>query len=549
MAGRRHLHLRRALARQDALERVQRAEQLGYDSTYVDPHRRPRLAHGADGLCRRQRADQARHRRAADLLADAGRDGPAGRHDRRVLGRPDGARARRLPSGHRRELVRQPSSTGRCARCASTSAIVRACFRGEDPPQGEIFQQPLPLHGLRAARRTCRSTSPRLSPKMLRLAGRDRRRGDAVALQPRLHPRGRRARGHGRGASGPASRSTASTSSPPCPPPSPTTRQAAFETMRADLITYWSLPFYRAMIERSGFGDDIAAFDAGMQAGDVERAKAAISDRFLDALTAIGSPDEVRAGHQALRATPAPPRPASAPSRAPTSTPRWKPQRPRSLTLEVADETSCRDGSPLTISHYRRKLVSGSERHPRASPLWWGRMAGGLRLGRRWHSIASPRAAAEGRPRPPDRGPAGLGHRSLQLPLPVLHARRGPAVARPRRAPHLRGDRAPGAAARARWASRDVRLTGGEPLVRRELPDADRDAGRDRGPRRPLADDQRLPARADGGRPRRRGPAAHQRLARLALARPLLPDDPPRLAAAGDRGARGARALSAARRR
>jgi hypothetical protein len=66
--------------------------------------------------------------------------------------------------------------------------------------------------------------------------------------------------------------------------------------MRNDLVTYWSLPFYRAMIERSGFGDDIAGFDEGMSAGDVERAKAAISDRFLDDLTAIGSPDDVNAG-------------------------------------------------------------------------------------------------------------------------------------------------------------------------------------------------------------------------------------------------------------
>ena len=73
-------------------------------------------------------------------------------------------------------------------------------------------------------------------------------------------------------------------------------RAAAYEVMRGDLLTYWSLPFYRAMIERSGFGQDIAAFDAAMGSGDVEQAKQAISDRFLDALTAIGSPDEVRAG-------------------------------------------------------------------------------------------------------------------------------------------------------------------------------------------------------------------------------------------------------------
>ena len=50
------------------------------------------------------------------------------------------------------------------------------------------------------------------------------------------------------------------------------------------------------MIERSGFGPDIAAFDAGIEKGDVEEAKRAISEAFLDSLTAIGSPEEVRAG-------------------------------------------------------------------------------------------------------------------------------------------------------------------------------------------------------------------------------------------------------------
>ena len=66
--------------------------------------------------------------------------------------------------------------------------------------------------------------------------------------------------------------------------------------MRGDLITYWSLPFYRAMIERSGFGAEIAAFDAGMKAGDLDKAKEGITDNFLEALTAIGTPEEVRQG-------------------------------------------------------------------------------------------------------------------------------------------------------------------------------------------------------------------------------------------------------------
>jgi F420-dependent oxidoreductase-like protein len=71
---------------------------------------------------------------------------------------------------------------------------------------------------------------------------------------------------------------------------------SAYETIRNDLVTYWSLPFYRAMIDRSGFGEDIAAFDAGMAAGDVEAAKRGISNEFLHSLTAIGTPDDVRAG-------------------------------------------------------------------------------------------------------------------------------------------------------------------------------------------------------------------------------------------------------------
>ncbi len=71
--------------------------------------------------------------------------------------------------------------------------------------------------------------------------------------------------------------------------------------MRGDLVTYLSLPFYRAMLERSGFEDEIAAFDEGMGAGDVEQAKAGISERMLTALSGIGSADEVRAGIERYR--------------------------------------------------------------------------------------------------------------------------------------------------------------------------------------------------------------------------------------------------------
>jgi alkanesulfonate monooxygenase SsuD/methylene tetrahydromethanopterin reductase-like flavin-dependent oxidoreductase (luciferase family) len=65
--------------------------------------------------------------------------------------------------------------------------------------------------------------------------------------------------------------------------------------LRADLIPYFSLPFYRAMIERSGFEEDLAAFDAEMTSGDAMAAAAKISDRFLQTLTAIGSTEEAAA--------------------------------------------------------------------------------------------------------------------------------------------------------------------------------------------------------------------------------------------------------------
>ena len=55
----------------------------------------------------------------------------------------------------------------------------------------------------------------------------------------------------------------------------------ALASMRRDLLPYFGLPFYRAMLERSGFGDDIAAYDEAAARGDGEGMQAAISERFL----------------------------------------------------------------------------------------------------------------------------------------------------------------------------------------------------------------------------------------------------------------------------
>ena len=64
--------------------------------------------------------------------------------------------------------------------------------------------------------------------------------------------------------------------------------------MRHDLIPYASLPFYRAMLEASGFGDELSAFDAGMANGDLDEAKAGLSDRMLGELAGLGGADDVR---------------------------------------------------------------------------------------------------------------------------------------------------------------------------------------------------------------------------------------------------------------
>ena len=70
---------------------------------------------------------------------------------------------------------------------------------------------------------------------------------------------------------------------------------SARASLRGELIPYFSLPFYRAMIERSGYGDEIGAFDDAMGRGDTETAAAAISDRFLEHLAAVGSATDAEA--------------------------------------------------------------------------------------------------------------------------------------------------------------------------------------------------------------------------------------------------------------
>jgi F420-dependent oxidoreductase-like protein len=171
---------------------------------------------------------------------------------------------------------------------------LRAIFRGEDPPAGnERFPTSFHFMGVEP-RPDLPIYVAALSPGMLRAAGEI---ADGVILWlcnanyvrdvvvPEVTTGRERA---GKGIEGfdvVAAVPSAVTDDP----------DAARNALRADLVSYFSLPFYRAMIERSGFGDDIARFDAKMAEGDAQGAVAEISDEFLGVLAAIGDRDQAAA--------------------------------------------------------------------------------------------------------------------------------------------------------------------------------------------------------------------------------------------------------------
>ena len=170
--------------------------------------------------------------------------------------------------------------------------IVRAILRGEDPPASEKWPTSFRFMGYEA-----RADFPiyiaALSPSLLRLAGRI---GDGVVLWlcnpdyirdvvvPEVTTGRERAGKTLEGFDIVAAVPSAITDEP----------DQARDKLRRDLIPYFSLPFYRAMLERSGFEADIAGFDAGMEKGDVEAAVRSISGAFLETLTAIGDAGTAR---------------------------------------------------------------------------------------------------------------------------------------------------------------------------------------------------------------------------------------------------------------
>jgi alkanesulfonate monooxygenase SsuD/methylene tetrahydromethanopterin reductase-like flavin-dependent oxidoreductase (luciferase family) len=177
--------------------------------------------------------------------------------------------------------------------------IVRAILRGEEPPEGEHFNTKFQFMGYEA-----RDELPiyvgALSPNMLQLAGEIADGAMLWLCNPNYirdvvvpevtkgrEKAGKELEGFDIVAAVPSGIAE--------------DRDKAFGAMRNELLTYFSLPFYRKMIERSGYDGEIKAFDEAMAGGDVDKAKAAISDDFLEALTAIGSEDQVRAGIERYR--------------------------------------------------------------------------------------------------------------------------------------------------------------------------------------------------------------------------------------------------------
>ena len=179
------------------------------------------------------------------------------------------------------------------------AGIVRAIFRGEAPPEGEFFNTRFQFMGYEA-----RADLPiyvaALSPNMLRLAGEI---ADGVMLwlcvpgyiRDVVIP----AVAEGRERAGKSLEDFDVVAAVPAA--ATDDADAARDAARGDLLTYFSLPFYRRMIEGSGFGEEIAAFDEAMGGGDVDAAKAAISDRFLGELAGVGTGDDVRAAVERYR--------------------------------------------------------------------------------------------------------------------------------------------------------------------------------------------------------------------------------------------------------
>jgi alkanesulfonate monooxygenase SsuD/methylene tetrahydromethanopterin reductase-like flavin-dependent oxidoreductase (luciferase family) len=281
-----------------ALGRVQLAERLGYDSIYVthiaardsltvlmsyaSVSEQVRVGPGVVPIFSRTPATMAQTAATIDEFSGG----------RMVLGLGVSHRVT-VENWHGAEI------TNPVAQMREYVAAVRAILRGESPPESEFFPTRFQFMGLEP-RPELPIYVAALSPNMLRAAGEI---ADGVMLwlcnpdyiAEIVIPSVREGREHaGRSLDGfdvVAAVPAAVTDDP----------EAARAAFRQQLVPYASLPFYRSMLERSGFGEDLAAFDEGMAAGDTDRAKAGLSDELLRALAGLGSADEARAAVERYR--------------------------------------------------------------------------------------------------------------------------------------------------------------------------------------------------------------------------------------------------------
>jgi alkanesulfonate monooxygenase SsuD/methylene tetrahydromethanopterin reductase-like flavin-dependent oxidoreductase (luciferase family) len=276
-----------------AVERVKRADALGYDSTYVTHI----AARDSLTVLMAYAAASERIKVGTGVLPIYSRTPVATAQQAATIDEYSGGRMV-LGLGVSHQVTVENWYQAKLARPLQAmrdyAEIVRALFQGQEPPHGEIFHTNFCFMGYEP-----RADLPiyiaGLSRNMLELAGEI---ADGVMLWLCIPD-------YIREVVVPAVRAGREKAGKPMegfdivaavPAAVTQDRDAAYQVMRADLMTYFSLPFYRAMIEGSGFQEDIESYDAGMAQGDIDKAMAGISAFYLDALTAIGSPEEVRAG-------------------------------------------------------------------------------------------------------------------------------------------------------------------------------------------------------------------------------------------------------------
>ncbi len=276
-----------------AIERVRLAESLGYETVYTThiagresltvltayalATREIRVGSGVVPIYTRTPATMAQTAVTIDELSGG----------RLTLGL--GVSHRPVVEGWHGQTIDRPVREMR-----EYAGIVRAILRGEDPPASEKWPTGFRLVGV-DPRPQLPVYIAALSPAMLRLAGEI---GDGVILWlccpsyirdvviPEVAAGRERAGRTLKGFDVVAAVPYAVVED----------RAAAHAAMRRELLPYFGLPFYRAMIERSGFGEEIAAFDTAAGGSDVEAMQGAISERFLSELGAVGSAEDVREG-------------------------------------------------------------------------------------------------------------------------------------------------------------------------------------------------------------------------------------------------------------